>query len=312
MRFITETQRQVAKAIINIFETGSVRGHYGKVTLIPGDTGQLTFGRSQTTLASGGLHGLIAAYVGRSGARFAAEFEPFVPRLEIRDEALNEARHFHNLLRASADDPVMRDTQDEFFDETYWARAERIARRDRMTQPLGVTVVYDSVVHGSWTRIRRRVLDNHGTVSELGETTWITRYVEERRSWLANHSRRDLRRTVYRMEALGRLIQQGQWMLEIPLVVRDLEINNESLHASPPGLYDGPEPRSRVVTFTSPITRGLDVRLAQLALSGRGHDILADGLFGRDSRGIVQSFQADQGLPVTGSLGVPEFETLGL
>lgn len=312
MSLITETQKKAAQAIVDIFETGSVRGRYGKVTLIPGDTGQLTFGRSQTTLTSGGLHELISRYVASSGARFGNDLAPFVPRLENHEEALNHERHFKNLLRASADDPVMRDTQDEFFDDRYWATAERIARRDDISEPLGLAVIYDSVVHGSWPLIRRRTRENHGKVDALGEKVWITRYVEERHSWLANHSRSDLRRTTYRMDALGRLIDQMQWPLELPLVVRGLEINDISLHANPPDSYDGPEPRSRVVAVTSPITRGLDVRLAQLALSGLGYDVLADGMFGRVSRGIVQSFQTDHGLPASGALGIGEFEALGL
>src|SRR6218665_2633545 len=52
---LTATQRASCEAIVNIFETGSVRGEYGQVTLIPGDTGRLTYGRSQTTLGSGNL-----------------------------------------------------------------------------------------------------------------------------------------------------------------------------------------------------------------------------------------------------------------
>ena len=47
---LTITQKKTAQAIINIFETGVVLGNYGQVTLIDGDTGHLTFGRSQTTL----------------------------------------------------------------------------------------------------------------------------------------------------------------------------------------------------------------------------------------------------------------------
>ena len=117
MDLLTNTQASVAKAIINIFETSAVLGEYSKVTLIPGDTGHLTSGRSQTTLGSGNLHKLIAAYVGRCGARFAADFEPFLPELEnpAPDFVLDTHTLFKNLLRAAADDPVMRDTQDEFF-----------------------------------------------------------------------------------------------------------------------------------------------------------------------------------------------------
>ena len=45
---LTPTQKKTAQSIINIFETGSVLGDYGNVTLIEGDTGHLTYGRSQT------------------------------------------------------------------------------------------------------------------------------------------------------------------------------------------------------------------------------------------------------------------------
>ena len=53
---LSEQQKPTAQAIVNLFETGRVRGDYAGVTLIPGDTGHLTSGRSQTTLASGNLH----------------------------------------------------------------------------------------------------------------------------------------------------------------------------------------------------------------------------------------------------------------
>jgi chitosanase len=309
---LTDTQKRSAQAIVNIFETSSVRGDYGSVTLIPGDTGQLTFGRSQTTLASGNLAKLIAAYVGAAGARFGAEMSPFLAQLQARDLALNHDRHFKNLLRASADDPVMRDVQDQFFDDVYWASAVRSARRDGAAAPLALAVIFDSVVHGSWPRLRAKVNTDLGPLASAGERSWITRYVETRREWLANHGRSDLRRTVYRMESLRRLIDQDAWDLELPLVVRGHEISLETLFAVPPNVYTGPQPRSRVVMFTTPIQRGLDVRLAQLALSKAGHDALADGLFGRVSRGIVEEFQRQSLRPVTGSLGPDDFAALGL
>ena len=59
---LTEVQKRVSQAIVNIFETGKPGGKYGKVTLLPGDPGHLTYGRSQTTLASGNLYLLIKAY----------------------------------------------------------------------------------------------------------------------------------------------------------------------------------------------------------------------------------------------------------
>lgn len=309
---ITTTQRQVAQAIVNIFETGSVRGDYSMVTLLEGDAGRLTYGRSQTTIASGGLFELVSLYCRTAGAFFAQVLEPFLPALEAEDEQLDSHLHFHNLLRACADDPVMRDTQDAFFDQHYWRGAALIAARDGIETPLGVAVVYDSKVHGSWGFIRRRVIDAEGTVRQLGERAWIAAYVEARHGWLANHRWQILRRTVYRMEAFRGLIERDEWALEIPLVVRGLEINAETLASLPPRVYDGPLPRSREIMVSSPLQRGLDVRLVQLALSREGLRLEADGIFGRTSKSRVESFQQDQGLPVTGTVSLQDFEALGL
>jgi len=67
---LTTTQRKTAQGILNLFETSEVLGDYGKVTVIPGDTGHLSFGRSQTTLGSGSLHSLLQSYCSNGGARF--------------------------------------------------------------------------------------------------------------------------------------------------------------------------------------------------------------------------------------------------
>ena len=101
---ITATQKKTAQAIVNIFETGSVLGDYGNVTVISGDTGHLTFGRSQTTLGSGNLTVLIQRYYDNPGARFAAKLSSFLPRFGDKDLTLDHENYLHNLLRASADD----------------------------------------------------------------------------------------------------------------------------------------------------------------------------------------------------------------
>ena len=79
---LTPTQVKSAQSIINIFETSEVRGDYSKVTILKGDTGHLTFGRSQTTQASGNLFKLLQLYRSNDGARFGARLDPFLPRIE--------------------------------------------------------------------------------------------------------------------------------------------------------------------------------------------------------------------------------------
>ena len=295
---LTPTQGRTIRALVNLFETGQVLGDYGSVTVIEGDTGHLTFGRSQTTLA-GNLHKLIAQYCANVGARFGPRLAEWLPRLEARDLTLDRDTKLHNVLRASADDPVMRETQDEFFDMTYFDPAVAAATRFGITEPLGVAVVYDSKVHGSWERIRDRV---PGKPPDRGERAWVRDYVAARRAWLAGNKRADLRATVYRMDACARLIEQDMWSLELPLVVRGAEISATTLAATPRGCYDGPPPGSRAlaVEVGRPLLRGLDVRLVQLGLSDRGFDVLADGVFGRRSAEFVADYQRRRALPATG------------
>lgn len=302
---LTATQKKTAEAIVNIFETGEALGRYGQVTLIEGDSGHLTYGRSQTTLTSGNLHTLLAMYCGNMGALFGPRLAPALPRFAARDLGLDHDEKIKNLLRAAADDPVMRDVQDAFFDQVYWQRGARAAAADGIVSPLGVAVVYDSIVHGSWSKIRQRTRSQVGSVAAAGETAWIAAYVAARRQWLATSPRRDLRPTVYRMDAFQRLIDQDLWGLALPLVVRGQEISTDTLAAPPPGTFEGPLPGSRPLMLQTPIQRGLDVRRVQLGLSTAGHAILADGLWGRASTGILQDYQRAHGLPPSGVADIP-------
>jgi chitosanase len=301
MALLTATQKQTALAIVNIFETSQVLGDYGLVTVIPGDSGHLTFGRSQTTLGSGNLHGLLARYCANPGAGLAERLAPYLPRFAARDFSLDQDNRLHNLLRASADDRVMRETQDVFFDQVYWQPALGQAERAGIASPLGVAVAYDSAVHGSWKILRDKTNQVAGTLSAIGERAWLRAYVATRQAWLAHHPRRDLRSTAYRMEAFGRLMDQGYWGLELPLVVRGQEISGATLAALPRGCFEGPQPGSRSLALESPLLRGLDVRRLQLGLSELGADIKADGIFGQTTARCLKAWQGSQGLPVTGA-----------
>jgi hypothetical protein len=87
----TATQTLTAQSIVNLFETGAVLGDYGNVTVIPDDTGHLTFGRPQTTLGSGNLLDLLNRYSSNPRARFGKRPAPWLPRFE---EARGQALHF--------------------------------------------------------------------------------------------------------------------------------------------------------------------------------------------------------------------------
>lgn len=298
---MTGDQKLAAQAIINIFETSQVRGNYGAVTVIPGDTGHLTYGRSQTTLSSGNLAKLVERYCGVSGCRHAALLRPYLAGLAQKDIGLDSDPILHNRLRVCADDPLMREVQDAFFEDTYWNPAFRAAARMNLTLPLSVAVVYDGFVQGSFSRIAEETTNALGAPNSAGEKPWIARYVDQRLSWLANHKRADLRATVYRMQALHRLIAQDLWNLDLPFVVRGCEVSTASLAAPPRGCFEGPAPGTRALALQTPILSGLDVRLLQLGLSEKKLPVVADGLFGKGSVDALKAYQHQQGLPATGA-----------
>lgn len=70
---LSPLQKKTAQAIVVLFETGDPRGDYSALTVIPGDTGHLSYGRLQVTLGSGNLSALVARYCRQPRAALADE-----------------------------------------------------------------------------------------------------------------------------------------------------------------------------------------------------------------------------------------------
>lgn len=308
---ITELQKKTSQAIVNIFETGTPHGHYGKVTLIPGDPGHLTYGRSQTTLSSGNLYLLIKDYCSREGAVLKDKLSAYLDRLSARDTSLDNDMSFRRLLNEAGNDPVMQETQDKFFDRIYWNPAVSIAEKMGMTKVLSVCVVYDSKIHGSWKLVRDLTEQKVGTFTQELEDKWITCYVETRRNWLANHPIKILRKTVYRMDAFIQLIKENNWDLDLPLWVCGIRLDEATitghfLRAS------ATVTEVRLLMLTLPYQKGEDVREVQKALQRHGYDVEADGVFGPETDLAVKNFQKRYGLVVDGIVGPATRAKLGI
>lgn len=319
-----DLQCKTAKAIVNVFETGRVRGHYGSVTLIPGDKGHLTYGRSQTTLASGNLYLLIRAYCNEPSAAFANELRTYEPRLLAKDLSLDTDAALRDVLRRAGDDPVMQQQQDRFFDAHYFEPARRSAANRGLQTALGQTVVYDSIVHGSFALISSRVGGSVG--AGMTEQQWVTTYLARRRDWLSQQ-KDPLPRTVYRMDALKTLADAGKWELPLPIEVHGVTITEAALSAAAPppvvraSAQDDDEMTTRVLVLTTPYMRGPDVVRVQQALDANGgvNGTLVngvkvyDGVYGPFTELLVRKFQRTKDLqPADGIVGPMTRTALGL
>lgn len=309
---LTEIQRLTDQAIVNTFETGDPAGDYGKVTLIKGDAGHLTYGRSQTTLSSGNLYLLINAYRQMPDCQFADSFAPYADRLANVNTTLDNDMAFRTLLREAGSDPVMHVAQDQSFTRVYWTPAENVAIGMNITSALGTGVVYDSHVHGAWGKVRDITTRAHGESQVIGEQDWIGYYVVERRNWLATHPNPVLHATVYRMDAFSKLIADQNWDLSLPLFIRGIRIDQDVLAAGQlirVSAHDGTE---RILRLQSPLMVGEDVEAVQRFLVNKGISVDVDGIYGQLSEAAVRRFQQKEGLKVDGIVGPATRSALGI
>lgn len=306
---ITTLQKKTAQAIVNIFETGRLLGDYGRVTVLKGDSGHLTYGRSQTTLASENLALLLHAYCDANGI-FSDSLRPYLPAFDRKDIRLDNDEKAKALLRKAGDDPVMKKVQDDFFDRIYWEPALKSTEYIGVIKPLSITVVYDSKIHGSYYKMRELTNQEYGAAEDIGEKKWIKAYVSIRRDWLANHSNALLHKTVYRMDSFMDLINKNKWNLPLPLTVRNVVISKEVFrdNYAPPAVISA-EANERVLFLTKPMMKGEDVKRLQKALDFSEEEI--DGIFGKATDTAVREFQMEHGLKVDGKAGPATWAELG-
>jgi chitosanase len=217
---MTDLQKQTIKSIVNIFETGRIAGNYSAVAVLPGDSGHLSYGRSQAALGSGTLLALLNEYCGRSDARFANALHGFLDRVARKDFSLDHDAAFRMTLMQAGRDPAMQATQDDLFDRGFFIPATTAALAIGVVSPLGQAVVYDSFIQGGWLGLKAQL---PSVVSAGGETKWIPRYLAERRAWLES-SPAPLPATVYRVDTFTRLIAANNWGLALPIDVHGTTI----------------------------------------------------------------------------------------
>ncbi len=308
---VTDLQKKSAEAIVNVFETGTPRGDYSQVTVVPGDTGHLTYGRSQTTLASGNLYLLIKSYCDAIGALYVEGFRAYLARLADRDTSLDIDMAFRQLLKDAGSDVVMQQVQDAFFDRVYWEPSVAWCSQLGLDEALSNTVVYDSCVHGSWKRMLDKTIQLFGQPSSSRERWWVEKYIDVRKDWLANHPNLLLRKTIYRMNSFQQFIKDSEWTLALPFKVRGVVIDEAVLTDAAPRA-SAHDPEERILRLTVPYMVGQDVRAVQDSLKKKGYEVTVDGIYGPITEGAVRLFQREHALKPDGIIGLATRAALGV
>lgn len=224
----TTKQKLIASSICHIFETSKPLGNSTTVAVL-NDRAGISYGIPQATHKSGNLLDVIERYIASADeVLYEPLFRKYLPALRksdqrtvdrtARDEELKRA------LREAGNEPEMRKAQLDNVNERM-SKAIRACAGSRFTTTMALAVIYDSINHGSWEKIRDRV-----KVSDTNEKAWIKAYVQERHAWLKSIPR--LASTSYRTKFYLEQIAAGNWNLNLPVVAHGFTLKVSHIEAA--------------------------------------------------------------------------------
>ena len=223
MTFST-TEKLKALAITNIFETSTAFGNFAAVA-VNDDGAGISYGISQFTHASGSLAAVVAEYFAHGGAVgrsvIASRSALLNDRRECAVARLSSDDAFKKALRAAGLTSEMRTSQVAVAERLYLTPAIAACAGSGFVEPLSLAVVYDSINHGSFEKIRDKI------PASLPERQWVAAYVRLRGEWLRSVPR--LKKTAYRTAFFAAEIKRGNWRLEPPMNVNGFHLTNKLL-----------------------------------------------------------------------------------
>lgn len=225
----SERAKTIALAIVKIFETSKPFGDYSAVAVLDDGAG-ISYGVSQFTHKSGSLHAVLERY-GKLGGLVP---DTIIDARKDFESGRNILKHSNNkplrsALRSLGKDPLMQQAQREIAFEKYLKPALDACEGSNFVLPLSLAVIYDSMNHGSYAKIRDRVQLElpASTKPEQYEREWITSYVRERHTWLNSVER--LKKTAYRTQFFLDQIARVNWNLALPVNVHGFKLTEEIL-----------------------------------------------------------------------------------
>lgn len=253
----SERTKTIALAIVKIFETAKPFGNYSAVAVLKDGAG-ISYGTSQFTHRSGSLGAVIKRYERITGSLplvVESAYADLAAKRNITGQSKNES--LKAALRKLGKTPEMQQAQREIAFENYLKPALEACEGSEFVLPLSLAVIYDSINHGSYGKIRDRVTferPGNGSIKPGEfEREWITQYVRKRDSWLENHSNPLLQKTDYRTDFFLAQIARENWQLKLPLNVNGHQLTEAILFPTSVAAAPSPETENPALTADDPI-----------------------------------------------------------
>ncbi|MEO8608768.1 MAG: hypothetical protein ABI690_12835 [Chloroflexota bacterium] len=147
-----DTADRVRRAAFNI--TGGFEGG-GYATYQTYDSGIISYGRFQFTLAAGSFITVINRYIERSNSPAAGELRGYMGRINAKDQGLRQDTRLKELCIGAASDAVMQQIQDEVAVEGFYQPIVDLTIVPRgITLPLSYALIFDTAInHGRFNHL---------------------------------------------------------------------------------------------------------------------------------------------------------------
>jgi hypothetical protein len=165
-----DRQERIRKAAFSI--TAAWEGGLGYANYQTYDSGIISYGRFQFTLAAGSLWKVVETYLKNSQSDVAQGLKTYASRIEARDAALKSDGKLKELLVKAADEEAMQEAQDSVVIARYWTPSQDSVNSRGVTSALGQALFFDMAVqHGPANKHIQTAEANLGAPpkSRLGE-----------------------------------------------------------------------------------------------------------------------------------------------
>jgi hypothetical protein len=138
--------RRAAFAITSAFEGG------GYATYQTYDSGIISYGRFQFTLAAGSFITVITRFINQASGPTVDGLRGYLPRINAKDESLRKDEGLKTLCKTAANDPIMQAIQDQVATEGYWGDVIGLSITPRnIKSALGYALIFDMAIqHGKY------------------------------------------------------------------------------------------------------------------------------------------------------------------